>query len=203
MRPTRAALIVAATALTPALLLATPASATAAAAAPTSAPVTQATAGNDKPVDEMSEDDLRIAVLRILGGKNVGVGVTREANAALNGTPEELRAFLETGYRLARFEDDRVAVFTILGRKDTGPRVKEEINKLLNNNGSPEEFRAFHETGYRLARAEDDRVAIGKILAKPNISKALRKAAENALVDGTPEALRRFLEVGQYEVGGK
>ncbi|CAM5547282.1 putative protein OS=Streptomyces rimosus subsp. rimosus (strain ATCC / DSM 40260 / JCM 4667 / NRRL 2234) OX=1265868 GN=SRIM_016710 PE=4 SV=1 [Streptomyces rimosus subsp. rimosus] len=78
MRPTRAALIVAATALTPALLLATPASATAAAAAPASAPVTQATAGNDKPVDEMSEDDLRVAVLRILGGKNVGVGVTQK-----------------------------------------------------------------------------------------------------------------------------
>ncbi|KOT99241.1 hypothetical protein ADK70_04580 [Streptomyces rimosus subsp. pseudoverticillatus] len=153
MRPARAALIVAATALTPALLLATPAFATAAAAAPASAPVTQATAGDDKPVDEMSEDDLRVAVLRILGGKNVGVGVTREANAALNGTPDDLRAFLKTGYRLAQ--------------------------------------------------AEDDRVAIGRILAKPNISKALRKAAEKALADGTPEALRHFLEVGQYEAGGK
>ncbi|MGW7553257.1 ALF repeat-containing protein [Streptomyces rimosus] len=41
------------------------------------------------------------------------------------------------------------------------------------------------------------------MLAKPNISKALRKAAEKALADGTPEALRHFLEVGQYEAGGK
>ncbi|CAM5547344.1 putative protein OS=Streptomyces rimosus subsp. rimosus (strain ATCC / DSM 40260 / JCM 4667 / NRRL 2234) OX=1265868 GN=SRIM_016710 PE=4 SV=1 [Streptomyces rimosus subsp. rimosus] len=150
-----------------------------------------------------AEDD-RVALFTILGRKDTGRGV-KEAISRLvgDGTPEELRAFLETGYRLARFEDDRVALFTILGRKDTGPRVKEEINKLLNNNGSPEEFRAFHETGYRLARAEDDRVAIGRILAKPNISKALRKAAENALVDGTPETLRHFLEVGQYEAGGK
>nr|WP_274535914.1 ALF repeat-containing protein [Streptomyces sp. CB02923] len=38
-----------------------------------------------------------------------------------------------------------------------------------------------------------------RILAKPNISKALRAAAEKA-VQGTPEEMRHFLEVGQYQV---
>ncbi|MCX5265272.1 ALF repeat-containing protein [Streptomyces sp. NBC_00199] len=38
-----------------------------------------------------------------------------------------------------------------------------------------------------------------RILADPTISKALRAAAEKA-VGGTPEELRYFLEVGQYEV---
>ncbi|MFB7696228.1 ALF repeat-containing protein, partial [Streptomyces sp. NPDC056099] len=65
-----------------------------------------------------------------------------------------------------------------------------------------EDVRYFLETGLRLARAEDDRVAIARILADPNISDALRAAAEKA-IDGTPEELRHFLEVGQYEADGR
>ncbi|WOT40276.1 ALF repeat-containing protein [Streptomyces coeruleorubidus] len=57
------------------------------------------------------------------------------------------------------------------------------------------------ETGYRLAQAEDDRVAVARILADPAISDALRAAA-GEVIDGTPEELRYFLEVGQYEVDG-
>ncbi|MFD4526957.1 ALF repeat-containing protein, partial [Streptomyces sp. NPDC058470] len=59
----------------------------------------------------------------------------------------------------------------------------------------------FLETGRRLAQAEDDRVAIATILARPGISDALRAAAGQAL-EGTPEEMRYFLEVGQYEVDG-
>ncbi|WP_443041078.1 ALF repeat-containing protein [Streptomyces sp. B21-102] len=59
-------------------------------------------------------------------------------------------------------------------------------------------MRAFLETGFRLARAEDDRVAVARILADPKISKTLRAAAQKA-INGTPEELRYFLEVGQYE----
>jgi hypothetical protein len=61
-------------------------------------------------------------------------------------------------------------------------------------------MRAWLESGYRLAQAEDDRVAIARILADPDSSDALRAAAGAALDDNTPEALRHFLEVGQYEV---
>ncbi|MGW2827390.1 ALF repeat-containing protein [Streptomyces sp. NPDC001443] len=198
MRPTRAALLVAATALTPALLLTTPAFATGLSAASAVATATSQTA-----VDDMSEDDLRVAVARILADPNSGKAVVREANKALDdGSPEALRAFLETGYRLAQAEDDSVAVFRILGvaTRNGDKAVVREANKALDD-GSPEALRAFRETGYRLAQAEDDRVAVARILADPTISTALRAAAEDA-IDGTPEELRYFLEVGRYEVDG-
>lgn len=59
--------------------------------------------------------------------------------------------------------------------------------------------RAFFETGLRLAQAEDDRVTVSRVLADPDVSDALRAAAEE-VVDGTPEEPRHFLETGRYEV---
>ncbi|MCX4580341.1 ALF repeat-containing protein [Streptomyces sp. NBC_01571] len=52
-----------------------------------------------------------------------------------------------------------------------------------------------------MAQAEDDAVYIFRLLADPKTSDALRTAAEAALDDGSPEALRHFRTVGQYEVG--
>ncbi|WP_234381915.1 ALF repeat-containing protein, partial [Streptomyces dysideae] len=40
---------------------------------------------------------------------------------------------------------------------------------------------------------------VARILADPTISDALRTAAED-VIDGTPEELRYFLEVGRYQV---
>ncbi|MFJ6573346.1 ALF repeat-containing protein [Streptomyces sp. NPDC091292] len=249
MKPPRAALLVAATALAPALLLTTPAFAT---GAQTTATTTSATvtAVSETPADV---DDDRVAVFRILylAQQNGDKAVIREANKALDdGTPEALRAFLETGYRIAQAEDDGVATARILylAQQNKDKAVIREANKALDD-GSPEALRAFRvtgypiaqeeddrvatarilylaqqrgdkavireankaldgtaadvrtfrTTGYRLAQAEDDRVAIARILADPTISDALRAAA-SAAIDGTPEELRYFLEVGQYEV---
>ncbi|QLJ03272.1 ALF repeat-containing protein [Streptomyces sp. NEAU-sy36] len=202
MRLTRAALTVAATALTPALLLSAPAFAEG--TSTTTAVATPATAATDTPVGDMSDDDLRVAVLRILGTaqQNNQKAVVRAATAALDdGSPEALRAFLETGYRQAQAEDDSVAVFRILGiaQQNNQKAVVRAATAALDD-GSPEALRAFLETGYRTAQAEDDRVAISRILADPATSPALRAAAEKALDDGTPEALRYFLEHGRYEV---
>ncbi|MFF9094514.1 hypothetical protein ACF1AX_15500 [Streptomyces sp. NPDC014802] len=205
MKPTRAALTVAAAALAPALLLATPAlAADTAGTSPTSVAATADTGSVTTPVDEMSDDDVRVAVFRILGiaQQRNDKAVVREATRALDdGSPEVLRAFLETGYRLAQAEDDRVAVARILGiaQQRNDKAVVREASKALDD-GSPEALRAFLETGYRLAQAEDDRVAIARILADPTISDALRAAAGRALDDGSPEALRYFLEHGRYEV---
>ncbi|MFF3204950.1 ALF repeat-containing protein [Streptomyces sp. NPDC002962] len=204
MRPLgrhRAALLVTATALTPALLFTGPAFATGTTAA--TVPATTAKASvvtTDTPVDDMSEEDLRVAIARILADEDSGRRVLREADEALDGTVEDMRTFLKTGYRLAQAEDDRVAVFRILADKDSGKGVVREANKALDA-GTPEALRAFLETGYRLARAEDDRVAVFRILADPTSSAALRAAAEE-VIDGTPEELRYFLEVGRYEVDG-
>ncbi|MFH9858636.1 ALF repeat-containing protein [Streptomyces sp. NPDC017202] len=194
MRSTRVILAVAAGALAPALLFATPSMAASIAPA-----VTVGTAGS--PYDEMGADDLRVAIARILADPDSGRRVIREANALLDsGTVEEMRAWLETGYPLAQAEDDRVALARILADPDSGRRVRAEVNQLLDND-DPRQTRAWLETGYRLAQAEDDRVAIFRLLANPGISDALRAAAGAALDDNTPEALRHFLEVGQYEVG--
>ncbi|MFJ2203453.1 hypothetical protein [Streptomyces violaceusniger] len=199
MRPTRAVLLVAATALTPALLFTAPAVASGS-AAPAGTTVTTV---SDTPVDEMSEDELRAAIAAILADEGSGRGGVREAKEALNGTVDDMRTFLKTGYRLAQAEDDRVAIARILyvATQNNDKRVIEEANKLFDNN-SPEEMRAWLETGYRLAQAEDDAVYIARMLAAPNISDALRAAANAALDDGSPETLRYFREVGQYEVAG-
>ncbi|MBA9049939.1 MULTISPECIES: hypothetical protein [Streptomyces] len=47
----------------------------------------------------------------------------------------------------------------------------------------------------------DVRVAVFRILADPATGAALRAAAEEALDDGMPEALRAFLEHGRRDAG--
>ncbi|KJK40926.1 hypothetical protein UK15_03795 [Streptomyces variegatus] len=202
MRPTRTALtLVATAALAPALLLTGPAFA-AGPAASSAVAVATATDPAGSSVDEMSDDDVRVAIMRIIADPNTGKAVYAAAQKAMDGTIEDQRYFLETGRRTAQAEDDRVAIARILASADpkSDRAVIREANEALDAN-TPETLRAFLETGHRLARAEDDRVRIARILADPTISDALRAAAEDA-VDGTPEELRYFLEVGQYEVDG-
>ena len=202
MRLTRVTLAVAAGALAPALLLSTPSFAAGATTAVTAAAVSDTDPGAGSPYDDMDIDDLRIAVLRILANPDSGKRVTKEANALLDdGTAEEIRTWLESGYRLAQFEDDQVAIFTIIGKPESGKGVYREAAEALDA-GTPEAARAFLETGYRLAQAEDDSVAIVRMLNDPEITPAMRAAINAVLDDGTPEALRHFLEVGQYEVDG-
>ncbi|WP_031477574.1 ALF repeat-containing protein [Streptomyces bicolor] len=200
MRPTPIALTLVATALTPALLLATPAFAADSAAPSSATTVATASDATDPGVDEMSDDDVRVAIMRIIADPTTGKAVYAAAQAAMDGTIEDQRYFLATGRWTAQAEDDRVAIARILASADpkTDRAVIREANEALDTN-TPEALRAFLETGYRLARAEDDRVRIARILADPTISDALRAAAEDA-IDGTPEELRYFLEVGQYEV---
>jgi Short repeats of unknown function len=202
MRSTRAALVVAATALTPALLFSTPAFAAApkAPSSHTTATPAAAKATSDTPVDEMTEAQLRAAIADILATNN-GTAVVREANKALDGTVDDMRAFLKTGYQQAQFEDDRVEIAHLLfvATNNGDKAVIKGCNDALDA-GTPEAVRAFRETGYRLAQAEDDSVYIVHMLADPNISDALRAAANAALDDGSPEALREFRLTGQYEV---
>ncbi|WP_328424417.1 ALF repeat-containing protein [Streptomyces sp. NBC_00443] len=199
MRPSRIALTLVATALTPALLLAAPAFASES-APPSSVTAAAASDTDGSNVDDMSDDDIRVAIMRIIADPATGKAVYAAAQKAMDGTIEDQRYFLKTGRWTAQAEDDRVAVARILGTADpkTDKAVIREANEALDA-GTPEALRAFLETGYRLARAEDDRVRVARILADPTISDALRAAAEDA-IDGTPEELRYFLEVGQYEV---
>ncbi|MFG2978097.1 ALF repeat-containing protein [Streptomyces sp. NPDC048331] len=193
MKLTRTALALTVGALAPALLLATPALAAGqAGAAPAKA--TAVTAG-ESPYDTMSEHDLRVAVARILG-TNPGKAVTAGANKALDGTVEDLRNFLKTGYANAQDSDNRFAIAKVLGT-NPGKAVTRAINKALD--GTAADRAAFLATGLRRAQAEDDRVAIARILGRPGISDAMYAEIARLLDGGTPEELRYFVAVGQYQ----
>ncbi|WP_189428493.1 ALF repeat-containing protein, partial [Streptomyces thermoviolaceus] len=128
MRPTRTALVLAASALAPALLMATPSfAADTAAPAVTTATATAAPQSSDdqSPYDRMSEEELRAEIERILDRPESGKAVHREGTKALEGTADDMRAFLKNGYRGAQWEDDRVAIATILGKPDSGVAVRE------------------------------------------------------------------------------
>ncbi|MEU3255709.1 ALF repeat-containing protein [Streptomyces sp. NPDC006997] len=140
MKSTRVILAVTAGTLAPALLFATPSLA----ASPVSA-VSAATASS--PYDEMSADDLRVEISRILADPDSGKRVIREANALLDsGTVQEMRAWLETGYRLAQAEDDRVAIFRLLADPTISDAVRAAASAALDDN-SPEALRHFLEVG--------------------------------------------------------
>ncbi|WP_055557062.1 ALF repeat-containing protein [Streptomyces sp. NBRC 110028] len=145
MRPTRAVLLVVATALAPALLFTAPAFANG-----SGAPVvaTAAATSSDTPVDEMSEDD-RVAIARILhvATQNKDKRVIQEANKLLDdNSPEEMRAWLETGYRLAQAEDDAVYIARMLAAPDISDALRAAANAALDD-GSPETLRYFREVG--------------------------------------------------------
>ncbi|MFD8690601.1 ALF repeat-containing protein [Streptomyces sp. NPDC059651] len=211
MRPTRAALLIAATALTPALLFTAPAFATAASAPAatvafttpvTTTPATACPAvpsDTGTPVDEMTEDELRAAIQDILADENAGKGVRREADAALGGTVDALRAFLKTGCPAAQAEDDTVTVFRILNvaTQNGDKRVIKEVNDLLDNR-TPEALRAFLETGYAQAQAEDDSFAVVRILyvATQNGDKRVIREANATLDDSSPEVVSYFRWTG-------
>ncbi|MFA3873940.1 ALF repeat-containing protein [Streptomyces sp. MMCC 100] len=142
MRLTRATLALAAGALAPALLLSTPS--LAAGAAPSTAAVVS-DAGSA--YDETDVDDLRVAIARILADPDSGRRVTREAGELLDdGTVEQMRAWLKTGYRLAQAEDDRVAIFRILGDPDISDALRAAASGALDD-GTPEALRHFLEVG--------------------------------------------------------
>ncbi|MFI5670289.1 ALF repeat-containing protein, partial [Streptomyces sp. NPDC051704] len=98
MKPTRAALVLTATALAPVLLLSTPSFAAATAAAPT-APAAATVVDSDT--------DNAVAIAKILADPASGKAVRQEAQKALDGTPADRVAFLATGFAKAQDEDNR------------------------------------------------------------------------------------------------
>ncbi|MFI8091762.1 ALF repeat-containing protein [Streptomyces sp. NPDC086080] len=132
--------------LAPALLLATPSFA--ATAAPTAVTALAVSSSADEP----DADDQRVAILRILADPDSGRRVTREANALLDANdPEAMRAWLETGYRIAQAEDDRVAIARVLADPSISPALRAAANAALDDD-TPEALRHFLEAGrYQVA----------------------------------------------------
>ncbi|MFI1372093.1 hypothetical protein ACH4UY_08785 [Streptomyces longwoodensis] len=141
MRLHRVAPGIAAGIIAPALLLATPSFAATAAPSAVTVPAVSSSA------DDPDADDLKVAIARILADPDSGRRVTREANALLDANdPEAMRAWLETGYRLAQAEDDRVAILRILADPSISPALRAAANAALDDN-TPEALRHFLEVG--------------------------------------------------------
>ncbi|MER7990803.1 ALF repeat-containing protein [Streptomyces noursei] len=202
MKLARISTVVAAAAMAPAVLFSSPAVAADRGAVPAdSAP--DVPAGNAEPEQsggdgagagkEAAERD-RIEIFRMLADKNIGKGLHREAQRALDGGAEAMRRFLEVGQYAARDEDNRFAILRILGDEKAGRSVRGAAERAMD--GTPEDRVRFLESGRHLAQQADDRVRTMQILSIGG--PAVQEAAEKAL-RGTYDDVRRFLEVGQYE----
>lgn len=115
-------------------------------AAGTVTAVPAAADGPVTPVDEMSDDDLRASILRILADEDSGRRIIPEAGEALDsGSAEVMRQWLETGYRPARAEDDQAALTSLLARPGIGDALRAAAEEAIE--GPPEEMRYFLEHG--------------------------------------------------------
>ncbi|MEU7169245.1 ALF repeat-containing protein [Streptomyces morookaense] len=204
MKLTRLSAAVAAAAMAPAVLFASPASAADGAeppanSAPDKSSEAKPQAGDGEAAESAAkqDEDNRFAILRMLNGRPIGRGLEREANKALNGTPEDRRHFLEVGQYKARLEDDRVRVAQIMSRG--GPAVQDAGSKALDDGGA-EAVKEFLEKGQYAAQRIDDELRATQIMSAGG--PAVKEAAEKAL-RGTYEDVKRFLETGQYEARKK
>ncbi|MFF4403018.1 ALF repeat-containing protein [Streptomyces sp. NPDC001404] len=202
MKLTRLSAAVAAAAIAPAVLFASPASAADGAQPPANSAPDKASEAKPETKDgeasksaAKQDEDNRFAILRMLDGK-AGRGLEREANKALNGTAEDRRHFLEVGQYKARLEDDRVRVAQIMSRG--GYAVQQAGSKALD--GGADAIKEFLEKGQYAAQREDDEVRVSQIInaGGPAVKEAGKKALR-----GTYEDVKHFLETGQYEARKK
>ncbi|MGA5133186.1 ALF repeat-containing protein [Streptomyces olivoreticuli] len=140
-----------AAAIAPAVLLSSPAFA-ASGSAKSPAAVSTAKQGENTKVSDMSEEELRIAVLTVMGKPGTGSGVKTAGDQALRGTADNMRHFLEVGQFRAREEDDRIEALTIMFKG--GQAVKAAGDKALK--GTAADVRHFIEVGQYEARKIDE-----------------------------------------------
>ncbi|WP_053651286.1 ALF repeat-containing protein [Streptomyces sp. XY431] len=141
--------------------------------------------------------DYRVRTAQIFGAG--GPAVKEAALQALDGSYEEIVAFVEKGQYTARAQDDRAEIERLLADPATGPGVREAGQKALDT-GTPAALRHFVETELPVQREHDARVALSQIMAKggPEV-----RAAANAAMDGSYADVVKFLQEGQYTARAK
>ncbi|MFE7662492.1 LAETG motif-containing sortase-dependent surface protein [Streptomyces celluloflavus] len=194
MKLSRISSVVAAAAIAPAVLFASPAVADTATSPASSAPDTAPDTKPDTQGNAKADENNRFAILKIIDKSKPGSRVYEAAQAAMNGSPEDRVRFLDEGYELAQFADDmiRTAQISSIG----GKGVQREARKALMK-GTHEALRQFLEVGQYQARDEDNSVEITSMLVTAKPGSVLYDAIQEAL-DGSPEDRTRFLEVGQH-----
>ncbi|MFF1904320.1 hypothetical protein ACFVYI_12945, partial [Kitasatospora sp. NPDC058218] len=114
------------------------------------------------------------------------------ALAAVNGSPQDIQAFLNGGQDAAMAEDYRVEILRIISQG--GRAVKEAGSRAVDAN-TPAAFHQFLDTDQYRAREEDDRVTALTLTAGGGPQ--LTASAQVALA-GAPTQLRNFVAVAQY-----
>ncbi|MFG2905873.1 polymorphic toxin-type HINT domain-containing protein [Kitasatospora sp. NPDC048286] len=127
-----------------------------------------------------------------------GVGgpkVREAAGKAIEGTPAELRAFLESGWQSAMDADRRLWITRIIDPATGAGRGLQAAGDAALRSNSSEELQRFLTEGQFPAKDADDRVKLVQILSAGG---ANTQAAARAALNGSIEDVRDFLAVGQY-----
>ncbi|GAA3043082.1 hypothetical protein GCM10020229_62920 [Kitasatospora albolonga] len=123
--------------------------------------------------------------------------IATAATTALKGDAAAVHAFLTTGQYDVQAADLRVRVVQVLNAG--GPSVH-QAGKNAFDNGASTVLADFLSVGQYRARATDDRVLVSRAMSSgtPEV-----KAAARIAFDGPLEAVRSFVETGQYKAQQK
>ncbi|MFE7129682.1 hypothetical protein ACFVIM_02360, partial [Streptomyces sp. NPDC057638] len=119
--------------------------------------------------------------------------VRTAAESALDGTPAQIKTFLEAGQHQAAIHDYGVQVTQIVSAAP-GRGVKDAGQAALNA-GNAQALRDFITTGQYVSREQDDRVRAVQLVGSgtPEV-----KAAARIAMEGSREMMRAFVDNGQY-----
>ncbi|WP_186315587.1 polymorphic toxin-type HINT domain-containing protein [Catellatospora sichuanensis] len=135
--------------------------------------------------------DRSLAVTAWLYG---GAQVRVAAEAALVGSDEQVRAFLDEGWAQAQRIDQRDAVVNVLG--ESGPAVRAAAQQALAaaDGGDQGAISAFLADGWQTAADIDARVSVNQLMA--SAGPQVREVAQQALDSEDPAVMRTFLDSG-------
>ncbi|MGW1767936.1 polymorphic toxin-type HINT domain-containing protein [Streptomyces sp. NPDC002073] len=121
-----------------------------------------------------------------------GAAVKSSAGAALAGSDAQVRAYLESGQKVAEDLDLREAALKLV--TDAGPGLSEAAAKALA--GTSQDVAAFMKDGWKQPLADDQRVLATQAIdaGGPGVHEA-----GNVAMRGSIDDIRAFLQEGQYK----
>ncbi|MEJ3745834.1 polymorphic toxin-type HINT domain-containing protein [Actinomycetes bacterium KLBMP 9797] len=148
-------------------------------------------AGPARAADEPISADRPLVVSAWQAG---GTQVRAAAEAALVGSDDQVRAFLENGWQQAQRLDERDALVGVV--TDGGPAVRAAAKQALDaaDAGDGNAIAAFLNSGWQEASNIDARVSVNQLMATGGPQ--VRQVAQQALDSEDPALLRKFLDAG-------
>jgi len=138
---------------------------------------------------DLQYQDDEIAAARIAGTGGWALG--QAVRKALDGTPDDVKAFLKDGWQAPLQQDQRVEASRIINSGGFG--VREAGKAALK--GTPEDVAKFLDEGQYTARAMDNQVEVSKLI---NSGGPAMKTAGKLALQGTPDDVAEFLKSGQF-----